>query len=164
MTNRLTMIISLQDLNKIREQHKGKKIVLGSGVFDLLHAGHLQYLQTLQQHGDIVVVMVKSDARVRQGKGNNRPIITEGDRAQLVNAIKGIDYVFVPPHHTFTKDKPDPTYEIVLKQLQPDIFYSTNPVWRQLKPYSVEVVIGARPVQAMRSTTSIIEAVRGRTD
>jgi cytidyltransferase-like protein len=98
------MVIDFKDLPKIRKQHMNKKIVLASGVFDLLHNGHLEYLRGLKQFGDVIVVLVKSDERVRRGKGPLRPIIPEEDRVRMVSAIKGVDYAFIGPHYEFTKD------------------------------------------------------------
>lgn len=117
------MILSFDQLADFRKQHKDETIVLGSGVFDLLHYGHVQYLQGLRQYGDIVVAMVKSDARVRIGKGSTRPILPEDDRVAMVDAVKGVDVAFVAPHFSFDKSATvDPTYKAVLDALQPDVF------------------------------------------
>ena len=155
------MIVRLEDLTGIREKYADKTIVLGSGVFDLLHVGHLKYLRQLQEHGDIVVVLIKSDERVNTHKGSDRPVISEKDRAQLVNAIEGVNYVFVPPHREVTDAKRDLMYEEVLGALKPDIFYSTNNTWKKLEGVSdAKVIIAERHDDELASTTAIIRKIR----
>lgn len=157
------MIVSVDDLQALRKLYKNKKIVLGSGVFDFLHYGHVLYLQSLAKHGDIVVAMVKSDARVRVGKGKERPVIPEEDRVLMVDAVKGVDFAFVAPHLPFAGSSIDPTYKLVLDKLQPDVFYSTNPEWKRLREYSpkIKVVIGDRDAtRPKRSSTEIIEHLK----
>ena len=157
------MIIKLENLPALRELYKDKKIVLGSGVFDFLHYGHVLYLQSLADHGDITVAMVKSDARVRIGKGEQRPVLPEEDRALMVDAIKGVDFTFIAPHIDFIPGEIDPTYKSVLDSLKPDVFYSTNPVWKQLEQYckNLKVVIGDRDTnKPRRSSTEIIEHLK----
>ncbi len=158
------MVVAFEDLAAIRQKHAGKKIVLASGVFDLLHSGHIAYLQGLRKHGDIVVVMVKGDERVRSGKGPTRPIISESDRAIMVDAVKGVDYVFVAPNYPFQKTSAaqDKLYLAVFGTLQPDVFHSTNSFWSGLKELGVaKIIITERPEgQKMRSTTDIIERIK----
>lgn len=157
------MIIEFKDLPALRKLYKDKNIALGSGVFDFLHYGHVLYLQSLPRYGDITVAMVKSDARVRLGKGPQRPVLPEEDRALMVDAVKGIDFTFIAPFIDFTGHKLDPMYKAVLDNLQPDIFYTTNPFWKHLESYSpkTKVVIGARELnQPKRSSTEIIEHLK----
>lgn len=158
------MIISFDDLAKFREAHKDQTIVLGSGVFDLIHRGHVAYLQGLREYGDIVVVLVKSDARVRAGKGPSRPMLPEDDRVAMVDAIKGVDAAFVAPHVDFAGTDFDPMYKAVLDALKPDVFQSTNPVWQKLAGYgNTKVIITERPNKTpLRSTTDIIAHVKSR--
>jgi cytidyltransferase-like protein len=152
------MIVPFAELAALRQQHTDASIVLGSGVFDLLHRGHITYLQRLREHGDIVVVMVKPDERVRFGKGTDRPVLPEADRAAMVDAVKGVDYVFVPPHMDWRGKPIDPMYEAVLTALKPTVFYTTNPFWEQLEHVGgARVVIDSQPKrEPLRSTTSII--------
>lgn len=158
------MIVEAQKLSEIRKRYHNQTIVLGSGVFDLIHPGHLQYLKSLKQYGDIVVVLVKPDVRVHQGKGPTRPILPETDRAAMVDAIKGVNVAFIGPNTPFIKNQPDPMYEQVLAALEPDVFYSTNPVWKQLEGMSkTRVVISDERTKDevnLRSTTDIIARVQ----
>src|SRR4051794_33980645 len=107
------MIIRLENLADIRSQHKNEKIVLTSGTFDLLHIGHLRYLNAIKALGDIIVVMLSGDDRTKARKGPLRPIIPENDRAQMLDALKVVDYVFIDPAR-YSPDQIDPVHaEIV---------------------------------------------------
>ena len=74
---------------------QGKRLVTVNGSFDLLHAGHLDQLEEAKRQGDILFVGVNSDASVRQGKGENRPLVAEEARAALLAALVCVDYVVV---------------------------------------------------------------------
>ena len=78
---------------KAREE--GRKIAFTSGAFDLMHAGHADYLQKARAICDILVVGVNTDASVRAYKGPGRPIVPERERAELVAALEAVDYVFL---------------------------------------------------------------------
>jgi rfaE bifunctional protein nucleotidyltransferase chain/domain len=91
---------------------KGKRIVTVNGSFDILHSGHLHILNEARRRGDVLIVGVNSDASVRSYKGPNRPIVPEGRRAEMLLALRMVDYV-----HIF--DEPDPI--AFLKELNPDL-------------------------------------------
>jgi len=91
---------------------KGKTVVTTNGCFDLLHAGHLQYLREAAELGDILIIGINSDASVRRLKGENRPLQNEIDRATLMAALKPVDYTLI-----FEEDDPCAFLDI----LQPDI-------------------------------------------
>ncbi len=115
------MIVRLENLAGIRSQHKNEKIVLTSGTFDLLHVGHLRYLEAVKALGDVVVVMLSGDARVKVRKGPQRPIIPEVDRVQMLDALKIVDYVFIDPA-TAQPDQIDPVHAEIVAELQPDVY------------------------------------------
>lgn len=83
------------ELKKIvsRHKNKGKVVVFTNGCFDLLHYGHIKYLEDSKKKGDILIVAVNSDASVKKIKGNKRPIINEKDRLRLIAALESVDYV-----------------------------------------------------------------------
>jgi rfaE bifunctional protein nucleotidyltransferase chain/domain len=85
-------IRSLEDLPQILQ---GKRVVLANGCFDILHVGHVRYLQSARQLGDALVVAINSDRSVRTLKGPRRPILNEKERAALVSALRCVDYVVV---------------------------------------------------------------------
>lgn len=90
-------ILSREGLNEILAEHRraGRKIVFANGVFDLLHAGHVRYLQAARTEGDVLVVGVNSDASTKKIKGDGRPILTERARAALVAALAPVSYVVI---------------------------------------------------------------------
>lgn len=127
------MIVSHSDLKVLRTKYKDKKIVSASGVFDLLHVGHVEYLQSLKNYGDISVVLIKPDARIKRHKHHNRPVIPEDDRARMVDAIKGVDYVVIGSDSPNTAAKVDKMYEDFFEALEPDIYVTTNEQWNVLE-------------------------------
>jgi rfaE bifunctional protein nucleotidyltransferase chain/domain len=90
-------ILSRDGLYAVLEEHRnaGRKIVFANGVFDLLHAGHVRYLQGARAEGDLLVVGVNSDSSTRKLKGEGRPILTERARAGLVAALACVHYVVI---------------------------------------------------------------------
>jgi D-beta-D-heptose 7-phosphate kinase/D-beta-D-heptose 1-phosphate adenosyltransferase len=93
--------------------------VFRGGCFDLLHEGHIDGLRFAKEQGDILVVGVSLDERVRQRKGSNRPIITQGSRLAVINAISYVDYALLMPQ--VKPNLPTPTRQIINK-LQPNYF------------------------------------------
>ncbi|HSX18410.1 MAG TPA: adenylyltransferase/cytidyltransferase family protein [Candidatus Saccharimonadales bacterium] len=155
------MIVALSKLPEIRRLNKNKTIVLASGVFDLMHYGHVKYLENMKKYGDVAVVLVKPDARVKRFKSKDRPIIPEQDRLRMVNAIKGVDYAFIGPDNGSDMEN-DEAYSLIFAKLKPDIFYSTNPEWAKLAKHSgPKIVIRKRIVfGSFDSTTAIIDRIR----
>jgi D-glycero-beta-D-manno-heptose 1-phosphate adenylyltransferase len=90
----------------------GLRIAFANGAFDLLHVGHVRYLDAARREADRLVVAVNDDASVRQGKGPGRPIMAAADRAELVAALEAVDYVVI-----FT----EPTVTPLLELLKPDV-------------------------------------------
>jgi len=93
-----TKIIPYEDLEAWRGQFRGKKrLVVTNGCFDLLHLGHVTYLETARNLGDMLLVGVNSDAAVRGLKGEGRPVNTEYDRAAVLAALEAVDAVCIFP-------------------------------------------------------------------
>ncbi len=92
-------------------RHTGKDVVFTNGVFDLLHPGHIRYLQDARREGDVLVVAVNSDRSVRALKGPSRPINPEHERAEVLAALACVDAVVVfdqdDPHHVISRVRPD---------------------------------------------------------
>lgn len=146
------VIIDYTQLANIKDWNRDKKIVLGGGTFDLIHYGHVQYLQKLAEYGETVVVAIKSDAEIAQEKGIYRPIIPEADRLRMVDAIVGVDYSFIVPEYSFVT---------AIKEHRPDFFMTCNPRWKRLKNLSLtKVIIEPRFTGGYyKSTTSIIKHI-----
>ena len=107
-------ILSREGLYAVIDEHRhaGRKIVFANGVFDLLHAGHVRYLQGARAEGDVLVVGVNSDASTRKLKGEGRPILTERARAALVAALACVNHVMI-----FDELDVKP----LLREFQPDV-------------------------------------------
>jgi len=107
-------VVSRQGLTGILDEHRraSRKIVFANGVFDVLHVGHVRYLEAARAEGDLLVVGINSDSSARKLKGPGRPILTERARASLVAALKSVNYVVV-------FDELD--VNSLLKELQPDV-------------------------------------------
>ena len=147
-TQSVKKIVDREELQK-RLMLLDKTIVFTNGCFDILHAGHVKYLQEAKSYGDILVLGLNSDASVKRLKGNSRPINNEEDRATVLSALEAIDFVIV-----FDEDTP---YELI-KLVQPDILVKGG-------DYEGKEVVGSdiaketRLVQFVegKSTTKIIE-------
>src|SRR5256884_9688876 len=92
-----TKILSGDDLlaERARLRDVGQKLVFTNGVFDILHVGHVRYLQQARELGDALVVAINSDASARQLKGEGRPLTNQNDRAEILAALACVDYVTV---------------------------------------------------------------------
>ena len=94
-----------------RERSEGRTIAFANGCFDLLHVGHVRYLQAAAQEADRLIVAVNDDGWPA-AKGPGRPILPAADRAELVAALRGVDYVVIFP---------EPTVDAAAELLQPDV-------------------------------------------
>ena len=93
-------------------RRRGQTLALANGCFDLLHVGHVRYLEGAAQEADLLVVAVNDDESVRRLKGEGRPILPASDRAELVAALRCVDYVVVFP---------EPTVGPLLERLRPEV-------------------------------------------
>jgi rfaE bifunctional protein nucleotidyltransferase chain/domain len=107
-------ILSLDDLKEAiaRERATGRSIALANGCFDLLHVGHVRYLQGAAAEADVLVVAINDDDSVCRLKGEGRPILQASDRAELVAGFRGVHYVVI-----FS----GPTVTPVIDAIQPDV-------------------------------------------
>ena len=98
-------------LAAVRSDRPGRtRIALANGLFDLLHVGHVRYLEAAKREGDVLVVAINSDASARSLKGPGRPIVPESERAELVAALRFVDYVTIFD---------EPTVEPLIRALAP---------------------------------------------
>ncbi len=98
----MCQVVSRDELKEIVEKEKaaGKKIVFTNGCFDLVHVGHVRYLQEAKGKGDLLIVAVNSDQSVRKLKGEGRPLVPEKERAEIISAFASVDYVVIFPEET----------------------------------------------------------------
>jgi len=139
-------------------QQLGQKVVLTNGVFDLLHVGHLRYLQQARDQGDLLIVGLNSDASTRTIKGDERPLVPEDERLELLQALRCVDAVVLFD---------EATAETLVEVLRPDIYVkggdyqlSQLPEAAIAQRYGGEVRILQHV--AGRSTTDLIDAIRER--
>jgi rfaE bifunctional protein nucleotidyltransferase chain/domain len=123
-----------------RERAAGRTIALANGCFDLLHVGHVRYVQGAAAEADLLIVAVNDDASVAALKGAGRPVLAASDRAELVAALRGVDYVVV-----FR----EPTVERLLMLLRPDVHCKGT-------DYTVETVPERAIVQSYGGRTAIV--------
>jgi rfaE bifunctional protein nucleotidyltransferase chain/domain len=134
----------------------GKRIVFTNGVFDLLHPGHVRYLQAARAHGDLLIVGLNSDASVRRNKGPERPINPEDERAEVLAALACVDAVSI-----FDDDTPAD----IIRRVQPDILVKGSdwPADQIVGRDTVEARGGRvilEPVEQGHSTSTLIEKAR----
>lgn len=153
------MIVSFKQLESIRSQHRGQTLVLTSGTFDLFHVGHLDYLENVKKYGDVLIVMLSSDKRVKARKDTNRPIINEKERARLLDGLKIVDYVFIDPSQLSPKEV-DPIHATVLQKLNPDFYITDGPDPRFYNLLDNNKFVILERLHAEPSTTSIIGKIR----
>ncbi len=133
----------------------GGTLVFTNGCFDILHLGHVTYLEFARAQGDALVVGLNSDASIRRNKGPQRPIVGEQDRALVLAALRCVDYVVV-----FDEDEPRELIAAVL----PDVLVKGSDWAHYVSGRDIVEAHGGRVVLAElvegRSTTDIVEAIR----
>jgi rfaE bifunctional protein nucleotidyltransferase chain/domain len=158
--NAQAKIVSLEALKTRLDEHRraGKTIVLANGCFDVLHVGHVRYLQGAAREGDLLVVGVNSDASVRRLKGQGRPILPETMRAELVAAVAVVNYVVIFG---------EPSVEVLMRSLRPDVHAKGTDYTMETVPegaiaaeLGTRVAIVGDPKQ--HSTRDLIKHVRSR--
>ena len=143
MRHAASKIVSRERLRELLAEHKraGAKVVFANGCFDTLHVGHVRYLEGARREGDILAVAVNSESSVCHLKGPGRPILLESARADLVAALRAVDYVVL-----FS----EPNVEALLEFLHPDVHAKGT-------DYSVETV----PERATAARLGIRVAIVG---
>lgn len=136
----------------------GKRVVFTNGVFDVLHVGHVRYLEEARALGDALVVGLNSDASARAIKGAARPIVLQAEREELLAALRCVDAVVVFD---------EPTADALLTALQPDVYVKGGDYAEQGPPEAPTVRRYGGEVRTLqlvegRSTTDVIETIRQR--
>lgn len=154
----MNKILSVSDAIKIgRElQEQEQSIVLTGGCFDILHIGHLHFLESAKKEGDVLFVMLEHDKTIKQNKGEHRPLNTQSDRAAILASLTMVDYVILLPGSTS-----DAFYDELAIQLKPAIIATTagDPYRthkeRQARLCQAKVVDVIQPIKN-KSTTKLI--------
>ena len=141
-----------------RERADGKTIAFANGCFDVLHVGHIRYLQDAARVADVLVVGVNGDASVRELKGEGRPVMEEGERAEIISAINGVGYVTVfherSPARLLSTLKPD------FQAKGTDYTADSVPEAEVVRSYGGRVVIVGDPKD--HSTTAILDKMKAK--
>ena len=109
------MLVQREDLRALIDtiHHAGKTVVTTNGCFDILHVGHVRYLEKTKTFGDYLIVLLNSDKSVKSIKGPSRPVNNEMDRAEILSALRCVDYVVL-----FDEDSP----RNLLDEMKPDVY------------------------------------------
>ncbi len=158
MRHAASKIVSRERLRELLAEHKraGAKVVFANGCFDTLHVGHIRYLEGARREGDILVVGVNGDSSVCDLKGPGRPILPESARAELVAALRAVDYVVL-----FS----DPNVEALLDFLRPDVHakgtdYSVDTVPERATAARLGIRVAIVGDPKDHSTRDFLESVR----
>jgi len=151
------MVLTWKEIEKTAKKihKKNKKIVFTNGCFDIIHSGHIKYLQEAKKLGDYLVVGLNSDSSVKKLKGQNRPINEDRDRATVLNALVPVDFVVI-----FHQQTP---YELI-KLIKPDILVKGGD-WQPKDIVGSDIVLAnGGKVKSLnfvegKSTTNIIEKI-----
>ncbi len=151
------ILTDIEKLKKMVESLKtlGLKVVLTQGTYDLVHIGHARYFEAAKKHGDILIVGVDSDEKVRARKGPERPVVPENERLEMVTHLRYVDAVYLKPHKA-------PKWHVI-KTVCPDILIATKETYsaaelKELKKYCGKVVV-LNP-QATTSTSAKIRRLQ----
>ena len=155
MLSKSERVLTEANLNAVVEQYKSqnKKIVFTNGCFDLLHIGHVSYLEEAKKLGDVLIVGINTDASVKKLKGPSRPIQNENDRCAILAALKAVDHTVL-----FSEETP----LNLIKKIKPDVLVKGG-------DWKIEQIVGSDFVMSYggnvyslnfvdgKSTTSLIE-------
>ena len=131
----MAQVLNLTELaaERARLREAGQRVVFTNGCFDLLHPGHVRYLQQARALGDVLIVALNSDRSVRELKGLARPILQAAERAEVIAALACVDYVMIFD---------DPTPQRVIATLLPDVLVKGG-------DWSIENIVGREEVAAV---------------
>lgn len=116
-------ILSIKDAILIAKElrNKNKSIVVAGGVFDILHTGHIKFLENSKKYGDYLFVLLEEDKKARKAKGANRPINSQEDRAKILSSLQSIDYIVLLKNMTNHTQ-----YDKIVIQIAPTVLATTD--------------------------------------
>lgn len=154
--NKIIQIEQAIELSSTLHQ-QNKQLVIAGGCFDLLHIGHITFLEEAKKHGDVLIILLESDEAISHSKGNKRPINSQDDRAKILAALLPIDYI-IPLKHPMT----DKEYDDLVIALKPAIIATTagdinrNHKERQAELVNATVIDVTMPISD-KSTTTLVK-------
>jgi D-beta-D-heptose 7-phosphate kinase/D-beta-D-heptose 1-phosphate adenosyltransferase len=148
------IILQAADIIQIVKQLRAQKqkIVLTQGSFDLVHIGHARYCDMARDYGDVLIVGVDSDEKVRQRKGPNRPIVPEDERMEMLTHLRSVDYVVL-------KEAGEAKFNLI-KLIKPDVLIATAQTYDEKTIKALEKICGKVVVLDPMATTSTTAKIR----
>jgi rfaE bifunctional protein nucleotidyltransferase chain/domain len=150
-------VVSLEEARVLRRRARveGKRVVLTNGCFDLLHVGHIRYLREASQQGDLLFVGLNDDRSTRRVKGSGRPYVSQEDRAEILAAIRCVDYVILFG---------ETTAENLVRSLEPDVYVKGGDYRLHDLPEATAVAecggtVFLTPIVPERSTTGLVSSI-----
>lgn len=142
------MLVKRDDIRALIDaiHHAGKTVVCTNGCFDILHVGHVRYLEKTKSFADFCIVLLNSDKSVRSIKGPSRPINNENDRAEILSALRCVDYVVM-----FDEDSP----RNLLDEIKPDVYTKGG-------DYTIETLPEADIMRKNNTRVEFISVVEGK--
>ena len=118
----MNKIIKAAQVGKVvsKLKQKGQSIILAGGCFDILHIGHITFLENAKKSGDILILLLESDLAIKKLKGKKRPINDQEDRAKILSAIEFVDFIIILPKPFKNED-----YQDLVSEIKPDIIAVT---------------------------------------
>src|SRR3989344_5678304 len=147
----------LTDYHKIKSliehcKYLGMRIVLTQGSFDMIHVGHGRYLREAKKHGDLLIVGLDSDAKIKYRKGPERPVVPQEERVEMLMHLRYVDLVFV-------KELKDPKWSLI-KAVRPDVLIATQTTYTKEKLKELKKYCGKVLVLEPMATTSTSAKIR----
>lgn len=151
---RKKIILKAEDIKPIVEKLRteGKKIVLTQGSFDIVHIGHGRYCEEAKKQGDVLIVGVDSDEKIRQRKGPDRPVVPQEERLEMMTYLSSVDYVVF-------KEAEAPKWNLI-KLIRPDVLVATRETYTPEKIKELKLICGSVLVLDPRATTSTSAKIR----
>lgn len=142
------MLVTRADIKSLRDilRNSGKTVVCTNGCFDILHTGHVKYLEKTKSFADYLIVLLNSDKSVKSIKGPSRPVNNEKDRAEILSALRCVDYVVL-----FDEDSP----KNLLDEIKPDVYTKGA-------DYTMETLPEADIMRKNGTRVEFIEFVEGK--
>ncbi len=155
----MNKIVNIEQSIKIAKKlrKKGNTVVLAGGCFDILHIGHVEYLEKAKKEGDVLFVMLESDETVRRIKGRTRPIHKQQERAHMLSSLSVVDYVILLP-----RLETDQKYDTLINQIAPSVIAITKGDPYKNKKQKQARLVGGKLVEVIKtisnkSTTSLAQ-------
>ena len=140
-------VLELDEIVKLASLAKstGKSVVFTNGCFDIIHGGHIEFLQKAKAFGDILIIGLNSDSSVRSLKGEGRPIKAAEERANILASLRFVDYITI-----FN----EPTPENLIREIRPDILVKGD-------DYKIDEVVGREIVEGYGARVELVPIVKG---